>query len=183
MTLCYDRRMLPIETSRLILVPTPLHVLEARIDRESFRATLHVGDRSLDVQFPPEWPGEALVLFPELIQRLRSDQRVPWGGTIIERAELVAIGQMSFKDLPDEQGAVEIGYGINPGYQRRGYATEMARALVGWALAQPDVRVVTAECRIDNIGSIRVLKNSGFQPTGERVDPDEGPLILWRRTG
>lgn len=60
----------------------------------------------------------------------------------------------------------------------RGYTTEMARALVGWVLEQPDVRRVTAECLEDNPGSIRVLEKTGFERVGRRTD-EEGPLLLW----
>jgi len=69
---------------------------------------------------------------------------------------------------------------VNASYQGRGYATEMAQALVAWALRQPTVRRVTAECLEDNPASIRVLEKSGFVQSGRRKD-EEGPLLLWER--
>ena len=106
-----------------------------------------------------------------------------WGGMIIERTTNLAVGQMGTKGMPDANGAVEIGYGINPSHRRRGLATEAAQALVPWLLAQRSARRVTAECGVDNVGSMRVLEKAGFVRTGERVDEEDGPLILWAHAG
>ncbi len=85
---------------------------------------------------------------------------------------------MSFKSLPDASGAVELGYGVNPSYRGRGYATEMARAMVSWVLKQPKVKRVNAECLEANLASIRVLKKIGFKQVGGKID-EEGPLAVW----
>ena len=92
------------------------------------------------------------------------------------------VGGIGCKALPDASGTVEIGYGINPSAQGRGLATEAARALTDWALTQPGVRRVTAECLETNLGSVRVLEKAGFTRVGERHDEEEGGLlILWER--
>jgi RimJ/RimL family protein N-acetyltransferase len=174
--------MLYLETARLILVETPLDVLQLRLQQHTFTADVILPNGAMQVTFPAEWPGDALVLFPMLIEQYQqAPDTVPWGGTLIDRTERVAVGQMGCKGHP-RAGAVEIGYGINPAYQQRGYATEMAHALTTWLLNQPDVSRVTAECRTDNYGSIRVLEKAGFARIGERVDDEDGPLFVWERT-
>lgn len=188
-------RMFTIETPRLILTSTPLDVMKTRIERDDFVAAVPVSiDRDgqhvshvLSVHFVPEWSGGPLASYPHRIaEREAHSERDEWReslGTIIDRAELVAVGGMGFKDLPGEPGeagTVEIGYDINPSYQGRGYATEMVRAAVVWALRQPTMRRVTAECLEDNAASIRVLEKAGFAQIGRRMD-DEGPLLLWER--
>jgi len=171
-----------LETERLILVQTPLEVLQARLERDTFVATVELPGGSMQVTFPAEWPGDARDLFPGMIEQHRDGEESNlWGGTVIEQRERVAVGQMGFKGLPAD-GVVEIGYGINPSYQNRGYATEMVTALTEWALSQPTVDRVTAECRRDNVGSIRVLEKAGFERTGRRVDEEDGLLIVWQRT-
>lgn len=168
-----------LETPRLLLISTPLDVLQQRLATDHFTTNVLVDGHAMRVTFPSEWPGDALVLFPLMIERLEQDPDMPeWGGTVIDRTERVAVGQMGFKGLPDAHGHIELGYGINASYQNRGYATEMARALVAWALTQPNVHTVTAECLEDNDGSIRVLEKIGFERVGQRMD-EEGLLILW----
>jgi ribosomal-protein-alanine N-acetyltransferase len=179
-----------LETPRLILATTPLAVLKTRLERDDVVADVPIavgknGQRRAEVwrvHFPPEWPGDALDMLPLwIMQREVAPEREEWGGTMIDRATRVAVGQMSFKGLPDESGAVELGYGVNPSYHSRGYATEMARTLVEWALTQSAVARVTAECLADNKASIRVLEKSHFKQVGRRVDED-GPLLQWERT-
>src|SRR5262245_28136879 len=56
----------------------------------------------------------------------------------------VEIGTCGFKGPPDGDGIVEIAYGLSPDYQGRGYATEAAEALVGFAFGDERVRIVRA---------------------------------------
>lgn len=71
---------------------------------------------------------------------------------------------------PPVDGIVEIGYSVVPEAQRRGLATEMARALVARAFAAIDVRAVIAHTFHTNPASIRVLERCGFQYVGPGAD-------------
>lgn len=82
------------------------------------------------------------------------------------------IGDACFKGAP-KAGHVEIGYGMEPGYEGKGYMTEAARALTDWALRQKDVYFVDAETAPENKQSQNVLEKIGFCPTGEVGE--EGP--------
>ncbi|NJN16817.1 MAG: GNAT family N-acetyltransferase [Oscillochloris sp.] len=175
--------MFYLETARLLLVQTPFEVLENRLQQDSFVAEIALPTGAITVTFPPEWPGDALVLFPLMIEQYRNAPAdLAWGGTLIDRSELVAVGQIGCKGFP-ENGSIEIGYNVNPAYHRRGYATEMVSALVTWLFRQPMVDRVSAECRVDNIGSSRVLKRTGFVRIGERFDLEDGDLYVWEHRG
>ena len=176
--------MFKLTTPRFLLVETPLHVIQKRLEQDAFEADVPLNGETVAVSFPPEWPGDGFVLFPLLAEQMqRAPATVPWGGMIISRAENVAVGQMSFKALPDAAGSVEIGYGVNPSFQGCGCATEAAKAFVAWALEQPSVTRVQAECLETNVGSVRVLEKAGFRRVGMRFDEEEGgALILWERT-
>lgn len=88
-------------------------------------------------------------------------------------------GSLSFKGL-DENGVVEIGYGINPRYEGRGLMTEAVSAVVHWASQQPGVLSIEAETAPDNIASQRVLEKAGFVPSG--AVGIEGPRYIWRNS-
>lgn len=167
-----------LETDRLFLLSTPLPVIRERLARDDFHATLSTPAGERCVHFPPEWPGAILPFFGTWATHF-DPLHEEWGGVIVERSALVAVGQMGFKGRPDGAGDIELGYGLNPRHQGHGYATEMARALVRWGLARPGVRRVTAETRADNAASIRVLQKSGLHVVGERHDPEEGRLLRW----
>lgn len=88
------------------------------------------------------------------------------------------VGTLSFKGL-DENGIVEIGYGINAGYENKGYMTEAVQSMVKWALMQPRVKQVESEAEESNIASIRVLEKSNFIPNGIG---QEGIRFVWNGT-
>ena len=77
---------------------------------------------------------------------------------------------------------VEIAYGIVPGFQGRGYATQAALALVGFAFRTGRVRLVRAHTLPVPNASTRVLAKCGFKRTGEVVDPEDGLVWRWERT-
>ena len=87
------------------------------------------------------------------------------------------IGNLSFKGIT-EDGMVEIGYGIEKGYENKGYMTEAVRALVKWASSQPAVKRIEAEAEEGNNASIRVLEKCHFVPTGEMGE--EGIRFIWK---
>lgn len=89
------------------------------------------------------------------------------------------VGDAGFKGQPDSDGAVEIGYAIRESHRRLGYATAAVRLLLERATADPAVRSVRAEVEDGNVASVGVLTSAGFQLDGERIDPEEGRLLLF----
>jgi RimJ/RimL family protein N-acetyltransferase len=77
-----------------------------------------------------------------------------------------AVGLAGYKGPPGEDGTVEVGYGVLPEHQRRGYATEATRALVERAFADPRVTRVIAETYPRLEPSLGVLRNLGFTLEG-----------------
>jgi ribosomal protein S18 acetylase RimI-like enzyme len=91
------------------------------------------------------------------------------------------VGLVGFHGPPDFSGSVEVGYEIEPGFRRRGYATEATGTLVRWAFDQNGVRRVTAAIRPDNVASLGVVRRLGFNPAGSRWDAIDGTALLFER--
>jgi RimJ/RimL family protein N-acetyltransferase len=163
-----------LSTERLVLAPLTRTVMERRIARESFTLPL---DGVGGVSFPSSWPGEALRMFRSFLAT--GDDVVRDTFVAIDRASLVAVGQLGVVGAPTRDGAYEIGYGF--GMSGRGYATEAAAALIEHLLSRPEVAVVTAKTAVWNLASERVLEKNGFVETGTGWDEDDGDLILWER--
>jgi len=96
---------------------------------------------------------------------------------MVTRHDGVQVGDLSFKGF-NEDGSVEIGYGIIDEFQGQGYATEAVKAAVNWALKQAGVLRVEAETEPDNKASQRVLAKCGFVPSG--IIGEEGPRYVRR---
>jgi len=90
------------------------------------------------------------------------------------------VGLCGYHHPPSPEGEVEIGYNVAPIRQRRGHATRAVAAIIAIAKSDPSVTAVLASTPEDNIASQRVLERNGFARVGERADPENGQLILWR---
>jgi len=60
----------------------------------------------------------------------------------------------------------DFGYVLARDYWRNGYTSEAAKAVVEWALSQPEIYRVWAICNIANTGSARVMEKVGMQREG-----------------
>lgn len=98
-----------------------------------------------------------------------------WGvWLVIEKESGKIVGDIGFKGKPDAEGTVEIGYGIVPAAQKKGYATESVEQIIDWAFQTNLVQRVIAECLVDNIASIKVLENMKMRKTGQ-----DGEMLKW----
>jgi ribosomal-protein-alanine N-acetyltransferase len=149
-------------TANLRLVPcTP----------EQVRAQIDLMDEHDRRQLSPDW-----------LARLAAATTIdPWvlGFSVVHGVSGDVIGTCGFKAPPDADGMVEIAYGIAPAHQNKGYATEAAGALVRFAIADAQVRIIRAHTMEDANASARVLVKCGFHPRGQVIDPEDGPVFRW----
>jgi ribosomal-protein-alanine N-acetyltransferase len=175
------RTAMAIETVHLRLLPySPEHLLALIEGLQQFeeqiglRAAEGLRDFFVSEEVSPDW-----------LRRLRASTAAdPWlhGFAVVHRESRLVIGSAGFKGPPDEEGVVEIAYGIVSGYQGRGYATEAAAALVAFAFGSGQVRLVRAHTLPTPNASTRVLAKCGFKHLGEVVDPEDGLVWRWERT-
>ena len=99
----------------------------------------------------------------EIDREQRSGGEVLWGHhQVVETSSGLVVGGVGFHG-PPKGGEAEIGYGIVPSRQGRGYATEVVRTLVSLALNMPEVVGVIASTDAGNVASQRVLEKAGFR--------------------
>lgn len=100
----------------------------------------------------------------------------PWEMVLTDSQK--SVGDLGFKG-PVRNHSVEIGYGVWPEYEGRGYTTEALQAMTQWAFEQKDVMFVEAETAPDNRASQRVLEKCGFVQDGTMGE--EGPRFVLER--
>jgi RimJ/RimL family protein N-acetyltransferase len=169
-----------IETDNLTLLPyAPDQILALIETPERYEAAtgFAAADGLRDFFVSGEVSQEFLANLREL------DGPDPWrlGFAVLHRDARAIIGGGGYKGPPDEQGMVEIAYGIVPTFQRRGYATEVAKALVVYALETDSVRLLRAHTLTEPNASTKVLKKCGFAFMGEVIEPDDGLVWRWER--
>lgn len=120
-------------------------------------------------------PLEVLQMLGDLAAEIGA-RFAPSAWLIVEDGEVV--GLCSLTRAPTD-ATLHIGYGIAPSRQRAGAATRAIAALAAWARSDPRVARITADTGADNLASQRVLERNGFRCSGERIDPEDGPLVCW----
>jgi len=121
-------------------------------------------------------PAMVLQMLADLAGRIAADF-TPASWLIVEAGEVVGLCSVT---RPFQEGVIDIGYGVAPSRQGRGHAGRAVRDVVAWARQDPRVQAITAETAMENVPSQRVLAAAGFVQAGERVDPEDGPLLCWK---
>ena len=162
LTFC-NRKQAMIQTRRLNILPLTL------TDLKTVLGSSAALEERLSLQLVPDLlAGRAREAVVKKISKMENApiQYHPWYTywLIIIRNIPVGAGMVGFKGSPDENGSVEIGYGIDPEYQRAGYMTEAVKGMVAWAFTDPSCKIITATLTApDNIASHRVLEKVGMQ--------------------
>ena len=168
------RRRQVLVTDRLYLLPLTQAQLRACLaDRTQLAQEL--GIQLADALFADPVPRAIGMKLEKMANLAEIDH--PWVTywLILPQAAEAGAGLAGFKGYPNKQGETEIGYGLLPAFQNKGFMTEAVAALVDWAFSQTVCTAVTAQTEITNQASIRVLQKAGLQQTGEKAGS-----LLWR---
>jgi RimJ/RimL family protein N-acetyltransferase len=169
-----------LRTQRLTLHPITRELVEVVLagDRDA-------AERLVQAKFPDLWPGKALVerAFSCPIEKLRRDPEAwLWGARVlVSNDDNVVVGSVVLNGRP-EHGVVEVAYGVDEAWQGRGYATEGTKAVVGWALDQPEVARVQACTFPWHRASQKVLEKVGMHRAGVRDTDMFGELLVYARS-
>lgn len=142
-----------LETRRLLLVPV------TRSDADAVLSGVRQSNWS------EGYPTEGDVEIAQMMAKAAADStRFDLFGpfNVVERESGMVIGGAGFLGPPDDQGAVEIGYGLAPERRNRGLATEAVFGLLAFAWSEPSVQRVFATTDPANIASARVLEKAGL---------------------
>lgn len=153
-----------IETERLLLFPyTKENLALFNSDIEGFERELGVEyqgeeldyllkDFLLKLEKEIEEDPENYLFFTEFLIVLKETDKI--------------IGSIDYKYVP-RGGLTEVGYGLNPRYEGRGYMTEALGAFLAFG-KKLGIKTVRADTLKENTKSQNVLKKCGFRFIGEK---------------
>ena len=141
--------------------------------------------RATDESFqpPPGWPDDHDRGFLELrLRQMRDDpgfQEWSVRAVVLRDGDRPMIGHAGYHGPPGTNAirapdGVELGYSIFEPFRRRGYATEVARALIVWADEKHGVRHFVASVGPRNEPSLAMMRRLGFEQTGRHWDDVDG---------
>ncbi|MBA7585138.1 hypothetical protein ES708_27108 [subsurface metagenome] len=153
--------MFILETNKLKLIPLDAHNLRYSIeDRRKMERNLGVKITDTKLEEPVK---EAMRTSLKMVLKNKKDYLWFTNWEIVLKKENRIIGGLCFKGRPDEQGRVEIGFGMQDEHRCKGYTTEAVKELINWAFIQEKVLSVIAETEKDNLPSHRVLEKMEMQ--------------------
>jgi len=167
---------------RLTLVAATLEHVRTELEAPGRLASLLGAEVSRD--WPTgEYDREAMEFFRERLEEGGEAAAGWYGWYAVRNADAegprALVGAGGYFGPPDGDGRVEIGYSVLPGWQRRGYASELVQALVAQAFGFARVRQVIAHTTAENTGSVGVLARCGFVHAGPGAQPG---MIRFERT-
>ena len=172
----FGRRAADLKTERLRLVAiTPAMLKAEEAGDGSF-------EKILGAEVTAEWPPEHWEphVYHFIVKQYEDEPRTRgWHRYVLlpKGRGWVLIGAVGA--FPKLESDAEIGYSTIPSYQRNGYGTEAARALVEWLLTQKDVKSVSAQTYPRLPESIKVMERCGMTFVGP--GEDEGTVRYLRQ--
>lgn len=134
-------------------------------DAEVIRAIFGSPEVLRFLNLPPvDTHEKAMELIDWLNSRYRDHHEPQWGIVLPGTGEL--IGPCGVYQWHRSYRHIDIGFHILPALWRNGYATEAARAIIGWCFEHLDVHRIQADCTNGNIASERTLLKCGFKVEG-----------------
>ncbi|MFN3588028.1 MAG: GNAT family N-acetyltransferase [Spirosomataceae bacterium] len=156
-----------IETERLLAIPLDDKQLELYLQKSPFfEETMGLQTSAIHIV------EEVEELFREaILPRLKKEEKdIHWftNWIVIARSSQQVIGDFCFYDFPDAQGLVELGYGVYPSQQNKGYMSELLRGIIEWVKKQDGVRYIRARTERTNVASTKLLLKTGFTCPNEQ---------------
>ena len=90
------------------------------------------------------------------------------------KQHMVVVGSAGFHNLPDENGMIEIGFGVDPAFQNKGYGKQILHGMWGWGVNEPRVKTLRYTVSPENLISQHIIKKLRFDLVGEQMDEEDG---------
>ena len=167
----------PIRSRRLSLVSMTPEAMVALL-----RGDLVGAERAIGARIPEEWgSAEWSWLRFRLAEYAEDPEALPWmARAMVRRGRWPrAVGDAGFHGRPGPGGMPEIGYEVDAAERGKGYATEAATALIGWAADEHGIERVRACVGPWNKVSLHVVRGLGFRQVGVQMDEVDGEELVF----
>ena len=163
-----------IETQRLILKPLTYNQLVKYIQCDnSLERELSLSDTNRTISKELKEVIEQVIL-PN-VKKSEENYLFSTLWIAISKEEQEIVGDISIYGVPNEEGAIEIGYGTHEKFQNKGFMTEIVKGIVDWSKTQISVKVIIASTDKTNTASSKVLSKNGFVKTEGTED-----MLQWK---
>lgn len=160
-----------IITDTLIIIPVTLKMTRSLLAGSSEEI------EKLGIKTDEKWPTSDTMDILPIINASLEKNSIPSGfefWMIIKKENMRVIGDIGFHGKPNENGEVEIGFGLVEHERGKGFGFESLKSIMNWLSSQDSVKVIKAGCLISNKPSTRILEKVGMKEINRDHD-----LIYW----
>lgn len=101
-----------------------------------------------------------------MVEQTQEPDRAKFDFAVCLRDGDLLIGGCGIRRETQDSAVAYLGWAINPDFQKQGYATEAARALISFGFNQLGLAVIYATCDTRNAASYRVMEKLGMKRVG-----------------
>lgn len=99
-----------------------------------------------------------------------NNRSFPWGITLKSDREI--IGTICLWNFSDDSKTAEVGYDLNPIFQRKGIMSEALNSVMGFGFNELNLDTIEAFTHVQNESSKKLLEKNGFTFIKDRKDND-----------
>lgn len=151
---------LPLQTSRLILRDYRTE------DWERVHLYGSIPEFSQYELWGPNTVEDSKGFVKMMVEQTQASDRSKFDFAVCLRDGELLIGGCGIRRETQESAVAYLGWAINPDFQKQGYATEAAGALISFGLNQLGLAVIYATCDTRNAASYRVMEKLGMKRVG-----------------
>ena len=130
------------------------------------RSSLEVG--KYIARDPQKSIDETIAFIERTKRNLIDNKAIPWAITFKDNDAL--IGTLSLHNFSKDNSVAEIGYDLNPEFQKKGIMSEALKAVVSYGFKELGLFMIEAYTQIENESSKLLLVKNKFQLHPTRVD-------------
>jgi len=146
--------------------------------------------RSIDgVDLPADWVRRSERTLRRRLEQVTGDPDcAPWLlRAMVRRETRELVGRIGFHGRPGDNSlgapnALELGYAVEPVFQRQGFADEAIRGMIAWA-ERRSVDHFVVSIGTNNRPSLALAAKLGFTEAGRVIDEEDGPEVVFELRG
>ena len=120
---------------------------------------------------------DAVKFIKEIKENAKSNKSIAWGLTLKNNSKIV--GTICLWNFSNDKKIAEIGYDLNPIFQKKGIMNEALKCVVNFGFSKLNLSKIEAFTHKENESSIRLLEKNRFQFIEYRKDEDNANNIIF----
>ena len=125
----------------------------------------------------PHHLDEVIAFINKINKGIERNESVYWAISLQNSDEL--IGTICLWNFSNDQLTAELGYELNPNFQRQGFMNEAIKHVIQYAFEIIGIKVIDAYTHKDNESSIKTLVKNGFTWQVDKIDEDNLNILIY----